>query len=116
MQQRAPALPHTRIHRYHCFLPDLVGFAASRCTATDARSFIELGERGIRTLETFKTFTRFPGVLLQPLGHLSTDGHKSKPEGLVSARQVVNFFWLLEALFYVRLCECDKPNLQIART
>ncbi len=29
------------------------------------------GERGIRTLETLLTFTRFPGVLLQPLGHLT---------------------------------------------
>ena len=30
------------------------------------------GERGIRTLETVILFTRFPGELLQPLGHLST--------------------------------------------
>src|ERR1039457_226072 len=30
------------------------------------------GERGIRTLGTLLTYTRFPGVLLQPLGHLST--------------------------------------------
>ena len=29
------------------------------------------GERGIRTLGTLLTYTRFPGVLLQPLGHLS---------------------------------------------
>ena len=29
------------------------------------------GERGIRTPETLLTFTRFPGVRLQPLGHLS---------------------------------------------
>ena len=29
------------------------------------------GERGIRTLDTLLTYTRFPGVLLQPLGHLS---------------------------------------------
>ena len=28
------------------------------------------GERGIRTLDTFP-YTHFPGVLLQPLGHLS---------------------------------------------
>ena len=29
------------------------------------------GEGGIRTPETFKGFTRFPGVRLKPLGHLS---------------------------------------------
>ena len=29
------------------------------------------GERGIRTLDTLLTYTHFPGVLLQPLGHLS---------------------------------------------
>src|SRR5690606_18877918 len=30
------------------------------------------GERGIRTLDTLLTYTRFPGVLLQPLGHLTS--------------------------------------------
>jgi hypothetical protein len=29
------------------------------------------GEEGIRTLDTLLTYTHFPGVLLQPLGHLS---------------------------------------------
>ncbi len=29
-------------------------------------------EEGIRTLETLLMFTHFPGVLLQPLGHLSS--------------------------------------------
>ena len=29
------------------------------------------GERGIRTLDTLLTYTHFPGVLLQPLGHLT---------------------------------------------
>ena len=29
------------------------------------------GERGIRTLDTLLTYTRFPSVRLQPLGHLS---------------------------------------------
>src|SRR5690606_24877858 len=29
------------------------------------------GEGGIRTLDTLFAYTRFPGVLLQPLGHLS---------------------------------------------
>ena len=29
------------------------------------------GERGIRTLDTLVAYTHFPGVRLQPLGHLS---------------------------------------------
>ncbi len=32
------------------------------------------GEGGIRTLDTLLTYTHFPGVLLQPLGHLSGKG------------------------------------------
>lgn len=35
------------------------------------------GEGGIRTPETFKGFTRFPGVRLKPLGHLSKRGLNS---------------------------------------
>ena len=31
------------------------------------------GEKGIRTLDTLLAYTRFPGVLLQPLGHLSPE-------------------------------------------
>ena len=36
-----------------------------------ARAFYCGGEGGIRTLDTLLTYTRFPGVLLQPLGHLT---------------------------------------------
>ena len=36
-----------------------------------ALRYISGGERGIRTLDTRLTYTHFPGVLLQPLGHLS---------------------------------------------
>ena len=32
------------------------------------------GEGGIRTLDTLLTYTHFPGVRLQPLGHLSFAG------------------------------------------
>ncbi len=32
------------------------------------------GESGIRTRDTLFTYTRFPGVLLQPLGHLTAFG------------------------------------------
>lgn len=31
------------------------------------------GERGIRTLGTLLTYTRFPSVRLKPLGHLSCE-------------------------------------------
>ncbi len=31
------------------------------------------GEGGIRTLGTLLAYTHFPGVLLRPLGHLSSD-------------------------------------------
>ena len=34
------------------------------------------GERGIRTLETLLTLTHFPGVLLQPLGHLTVNCYR----------------------------------------
>ena len=37
---------------------------------SDARDLKTGGEGGIRTLDTFP-YTRFPGVLLQPLGHLT---------------------------------------------
>ena len=33
--------------------------------------FVTGGEGGIRTLDTLLTYTHFPGVLLQPLGHLT---------------------------------------------
>jgi hypothetical protein len=35
------------------------------------KSSLFSGERGIRTLDTLLRYTHFPGVLLQPLGHLS---------------------------------------------
>gem|GEM_PF-6904750 len=48
--------------------PDLSGLGLHlRCR------IITGGERGIRTLGTLLTYTRFPGVLLQPLGHLSAE-------------------------------------------
>jgi hypothetical protein len=39
----------------------------------DVKITIYGGERGIRTLETLLTLTHFPGVLLQPLGHLTVN-------------------------------------------
>ena len=40
-------------------------------TLIDIKITICGGEIGIRTLETLLTLTHFPGVLLQPLGHLT---------------------------------------------
>ncbi len=40
-------------------------------TDTNVYELMDGGEGGIRTPETFKGFTRFPGVRLKPLGHLS---------------------------------------------
>ena len=40
-------------------------------TDTNLCELMNGGEGGIRTPETFKGFTRFPGVPLQPLEHLS---------------------------------------------
>ena len=37
------------------------------------------GEGGIRTLDTLLTYTHFPGVRLQPLGHLSQRPAEPKP-------------------------------------
>ena len=33
----------------------------------------KIGEDGIRTRDTINSYTRFPSVRLQPLGHLSND-------------------------------------------
>lgn len=46
------------------------------CKSMIARFFC-CGERGIRTLDTLLRYTHFPGVLLQPLGHLSLEECKS---------------------------------------
>src|SRR4051812_15507168 len=63
--------PGTRAANYRCSLPGLagfVGFASPRAKTGLAQELS--GERGIRTLGTFR-YTRFPVVLLRPLGHLS---------------------------------------------
>ncbi len=49
------------------------------------------GERGIRTLDTGLPYTHFPGVLLQPLGHLSGRARKVKPDNPVVQMTLENF-------------------------
>ena len=41
-------------------------------------AILSSGETGIRTPDTLLGYTRFPGVPLQPLEHLSFSGRKSK--------------------------------------
>src|SRR6267142_4057455 len=72
--------PGTRAANYRCSLPGLAGFASF----ASPRAIIVLaqssgGERGIRTLGTLR-HTRFPIVLLRPLGHLSSySSHQPNP-------------------------------------
>ena len=61
----------TRFPSYRCFLPDLAEF--TRITSPEASKADHGGERGIRTPGAVK-HTRFPIVLLRPLGHLSSIG------------------------------------------
>ena len=48
------------------------------------------GEGGIRTLGTLFTHTRFPGVHLKPLGHLSSQGFVVFEEVLFELMPVLN--------------------------
>src|SRR5262249_31702085 len=45
------------------------------------------GQGGIRPRDTLLTYTRSPGVRLQPLGPLSRDAARAQPSGLPGARQ-----------------------------
>ena len=55
------------------------------------------GETGIRTPETLLTFTRFPGVPLQPLEHLSFfNSKKTRCEPCTTLFGYKNIFFLLE--------------------
>ena len=47
-----------------------VGISGTKKAALLQLSFQDGGEGGIRTLDTLP-YTHFPGVLLQPLGHLT---------------------------------------------
>ena len=42
-------------------------------TFLDTKKLVSGGERGIRTPDRLLTYTRFPGVRLQPLIHLSAE-------------------------------------------
>src|SRR5215475_5304155 len=53
---------------YRCFLPDLAGFAGSNCAAP--RNLSKRREWDSNPRWSYP-HTRFPSVLLKPLGHLS---------------------------------------------
>ncbi len=61
--------------RYRCFLPDLAGFSSSNCTAP--QSLLDKRQQPLKRREWDSNprwsypHTRFPSVLLKPLGHLS---------------------------------------------
>ena len=91
-QSRQPH-PGTRIIHYRCCLPALAGFANYRRGRTDGTTIETLEflrvrlppatsqeikwrrERDSNPRSGYKPLTHFPGVLLQPLGHLSIAGH-----------------------------------------
>ncbi len=76
--------PQRSTHTLYLVRCSLPGLAKCQASSRDDRSRVELyfesyvapfsalssGERGIRTLDTRLTYTRFPSVRLQPLGHL----------------------------------------------
>ncbi len=51
--------------------PEVAGFRHKKTGFREPVFLFNGGEGGIRTLDTLLTYTHFPGVRLQPLGHLS---------------------------------------------
>jgi len=54
-----------------------VGGILRDCWCLSTQTRLDGGERGIRTPDTLLTYTRFPGVLFQPLRHLSAGDAES---------------------------------------
>ena len=78
-RRRPASLRHMKGPTYRCFLPDLAGFMSLHCArlkdrGTTLKSIYKFllwrRERDSNPRYRFQ-YTRFPGVLLQPLGHLS---------------------------------------------
>ena len=67
-------------------------------------SLLFCGESGIRTRGTLLEYTHFPGVLLKPLGHLSSAFHTPQPY-LKSLPKVQHFFIRQTKIFVFLLCE-----------
>ena len=69
---------------------------------------IPCGETGIRTPETLLEFTRFPGVPLQPLEHLSFAQARFKSNSATKLLQIIeirkffrNYFLFCHILFVI---------------
>ncbi len=68
------------------------------------------GERGIRTLDTLLTYTHFPGVLFQPLRHLSVfiqtnylalcASRGNACEGYIKISRMTSFAFTITALLH----------------
>ena len=69
LRTRETAGTHAKV-RYRCFLPDLAGFTSPRCPDHKALNYISRRGWDSNPRYPFR-YTRFPGVRLQPLGHLS---------------------------------------------
>ena len=116
VEARLPTTPEHRPNR--CFLPDLAELGPHRRIGPDFHARVNRylnrnletismlvkdrkgiffwisikngGEKGIRTLETLLEPTRFPGVRLRPLGHLSTNKNPyKKNKGPLKSRAVI---------------------------
>ena len=61
------------------FLPSLMSTLPPLMGKSAPIWAISGGQRGIRTPDTLVTYTRFPGVRLQPLGHLSGMNFRMSP-------------------------------------
>src|SRR6266545_6723398 len=68
--------------QYRCFLPDLAGFSGSNCAAPlSLQAVASLKRREWDSNPRWSyPHTRFPSVLLKPLGHLSKGSCTSKPQ------------------------------------
>src|SRR6185295_7661824 len=72
--------------RYRCFLPDLAGFTSPRCPdhKPALRPYQQRLRRGWDSNPRYAlTYTRFPSVRLQPLGHLSNGERRIRTYGTV---------------------------------
>ena len=67
------------------------------------------GERGIRTLDTLLAYTHFPGVLLQPLGHLSRRGQRYSiflvKQNLENPIKIISRFSIYSTCFSYKLAK-----------
>ena len=91
----------THYSGYTCKDCFLINNMKSRDLKEDLKS--NGGEEGIWTLDTLWTYTRFPGVLLQPLGHLTKARVILSFFFMIARKKVKNFSWLSEKCVFCTL-------------